>query len=269
VNIWPEDFIYGEFRASDMGLIPGRFDGTPDFTQDEIGMSLGITEEFIGGKPVPVHISTAHNGKLLLNITLVKNPCVYKNDDIFNEYELRSILRKISKKYQWTRVINSDSCEDIWFRCIVDNVSYNRLGNAVHGVTLSLQCDSLFGYSNENKIVIMAKSNEPFYIFNNTDDLEDYVLPYIVIKASSAGNLTISNLEDERETLIENVDADEVLTMDCKNKILTSSEPHDVLLNDFNMNWIRLLPDKNTFTSNMDCSIEFTFRVPRKVGVVG
>ena len=268
MNIWPEDFIYGEFRASDMGLIPGRFDGSPDFTEDEIGMSLNINEEFIGNKVVPVHISTAHSGKLLLSITLVKNPCIYKDDDSFNEYELRGIMRKISKKYQWTRAVNTDTCEDIWFRCVVDNVFYNRLGNKVYGVTLSLQCDSLFGYSNENKIVINAEANKPFYVFNNTDELEEYVLPIVEIKALGGGTLSIENNEDNRVFEINNVEDGEILFVDNKNKILKSSEPHSILLNDFNMNWIRLLPDKNTFVSNMNCRIEFVFRVPRKAGVV-
>lgn len=269
MTIWPNDFIYGDFRASEYGLIPGRFDGSMDFTEDELGMSITVNEEFIGSDPIPVHISTAFNGKLLLTITLVKNPCVFTNEDAFTEYECRSVLRNLLKKYQWTRVINDDNEEDIWFRCIVDGVSYNRLGNKVHGITLSLQCDSMFGYSNENYIKIQAKADEPFYIFNNTDDLEDYVLPEVVIKPKSSGILNIVCLDENRETEIKNIEADEVLQMDCKQKLLTSSEPHNVLLNDFNMNWIRLLPDRNTFVSNMDCELEFRFRVPRKVGVVG
>ena len=267
MNIWPNDFIYGEFRASDMGLIPGRFDGV-DFTEDSIGMGLTVNEQFIGNDPVPVHLGVSCNEKLLLTICLMKNPCVY-DDDAFNEYEIRTILRKVSRKYQWTKIINEELAEDIWFKCILNGVSYNRLGNKVVGITLSFECDSMYGWSILNTIRLNVEANKPFYVFNNTDELEGYVLPVVTATLSESGNLLVKNLEEDRASEILNIESDEVIVMDCKNKILTSSEPHELLLNDFNMNWIRLIPDKNTFVSNIGGTFVFEFRVPRKVGVVG
>ena len=43
---------------------------------------------------------------------------------------------------------------------------------------------------------------------------------------------------------------------------------HDLLLNDFNLGWPRLVPDKNEYMTDTDLIINFKFRVPRKVGFI-
>ena len=64
---------------------------------------------------------------------------------------------------------------------------------------------------------------------------------------------------------IKNVRNGEIITINSKAEVITSSMDHDLLLNDFNLNWIRLKPDANELIANMDSRITFKYRVPRKV----
>ena len=269
MEIFAKEFIMGEFNANDYGLITTSFSYDGE-SEEELGMKISTIEEFIGHNPVPVYMGHKYEDKLQLHITFTKNPCFWNNNLIFTEQDCRSILRVITgiKNYQWTKIAGDELDEDLWYRTKVINVSYKKIKNKVVGIILDLECDSQFAWSKENNITINARANIPFYIFNNTDDLNNYVLPYIIIKPSSAGTFEITNQSDKNWfTEIQNVKSNEIITIDSKKGILSSTD-HDLILDDFNLNWIRLVPGKNTFILNRDTTITFKFRVPRKVGVV-
>ena len=157
--------------------------------------------------------------------------------------------------------------DDIWFKAKIVNVSYQRIGGNVAGIVLELECDSFYGYSNEFNIQINAIANTPFYIFNNTDDVTNYVMPLTTITTKTNGTFTIKNVSDNNwSSEFSNLKANEILSVDSKNNILSSNIVHECLLNDFNLHWIRLVPDKNSFITNADATITFQYRVPRKVG---
>ena len=94
--------------------------------------------------------------------------------------------------------------------------------------------------------------------------------PIVSISALSSGDLSIINKTDNNWiSKIKNVKSKERITMDSKVQIISSNLIHELLLNDFNLGWFRLIPDKNEYISNMDIIISMTYRVPRKVGIVG
>ena len=86
---------------------------------------------------------------------------------------------------------------------------------------------------------------------------------------SSACILSITNKSDNNwKSEIKNVKANEKIIVDSQHQIISSSLSHNLLLNDFNLGWFRLVPDKNEYTINVNATITLKFRVPRKVGVV-
>lgn len=270
MEIFGKDLILGNFRLSDYGLILASFDYNGE-SEDDIGFSTNTIETFVGNEPVPIYLGEKYSDKLKPIIAICKCPEMNLGDKMyFTEKDCREILRIIGsmRGYQWMKVDGYSENEDIWFRSKVNKVSYQRVGGHVVGLIFEMECDSHYGYSRENVIRINAKADKPFYIFNNTDDWRNYVLPIVHITTSSDCNLQFINKTENWLTKIENVKASEKITIDSKNEIINSNIEHDLLLNDFNLQWIKLLPSKNEYTINVDATVEFVFREPRKVGIV-
>lgn len=270
IEILNQDLILGNFRSSDYGLIIGSFSYNGE-SEDNIGMNISTIEEFIGYNPVPIYLGQKYTDKLKLQITLIKNPCIFHDDLYFNEKDCRTILRILTgiKGYQWMKLITQILDEDLWYKAQISNVSYKRIGGHVAGIILDAVCDSYFAWSKEYNIAVNVKANHPFYIFNNTDDLNNYVYPIVSILSPSAGNLSVTNKSDYNWiSEIKNVKEHEKITIDSQHQIISSSLSQDLLLDNFNLGWFRLVPDKNEYVSNMDMTISMKYRVPRKVGVV-
>ncbi len=271
MEIFSKDIIFGNFRASDYGLMLGSFSYGDD-SEDELGITPSTIEEFIGQNPTPIYLGQKYEKKLTPMLTLVKNPCIHKNENMnFTERELRGLLRVLTGKrgYEWLKVINHEIDDDLWYKARVNNVSYQRVGGNVVGIVLEMECDSSFAWSKENVITINAKANKEFYIFNNTDDLHNYVLPEVTITFPHFNPffMLTNNSDNGWTTEIMQVQSGEKITINSKMGIIESSDDtHSPLMNDFNIHFIRLVPDKNEYVSNMDATITFKYRVPRKVG---
>lgn len=267
IEVFSQDFIFGNFRASDYGLILVSFNYNSD-ADNELGIAPTVIEEFIGYNPVPIYLGQKYENKLELSISVMKNPCIF-SDVYFTEKELRSILRITTgqKYYQWLKLFNQKIDEDLWYRARISNVSYKKVGGNIIGIIFTMSCDSAFAWSNENNINIKAKPGQHFYIHNNTDDLYNYIYPYIEIISTFGDDITVTNISDNNWTSeIQNVKSNEKITIDSQKEIITSNIEHVSLLNDFNLHYFRLIPDKNEYVSNTDIQIVFKYRVPRKVG---
>ena len=80
--------------------------------------------------------------------------------------------------------------------------------------------------------------------------------------------MEIVNLTDNNwTTVLKNISANEVITMDSKNEILESSLDR-LILNDFNMHFIRFVSGINKIQVNSDVMLNISFVYPRKVGFV-
>ncbi|WP_350494535.1 hypothetical protein, partial [Parabacteroides goldsteinii] len=64
-----------------------------------------------------------------------------------------------------------------------------------------MECDSQFAWSNEFNYTFNVSSSSSIILFNNSDNLYDYLLPKVTIKSnSSISNLSIVNLFDNNWT---------------------------------------------------------------------
>lgn len=266
MEVFGKDLILGEFRLSDYGMMLATFDSDGE-SEDEIGITIDTIEEFIGDNPIPRYLGDKYSNKIKPKVTFIKNPCSFGNNLYFSEKECRNILRTLTgiRGYQWMKVINDDNEDDIWFRSKIVNISSKRIGTGIVGLILEMECDSPFGWSSETLIDLSIKKGQTIRIFSNTDDMYNYIYPNVSITFKSSGNFVLTNITDNRETEIKSVKKNETIVMDCKNEVITSSLEHDLLLNDFNLNWFRLKPDANELSVNMDVRIVFRYRVPRKV----
>ena len=269
IELFSKDIIWDNFRASDHGLVPASFsyNGT---SEDEIGMMLTTSEEFVGNSPIPAYLGDKFSSKLGFQITLVKDPKIFHNHMFFTEKDCRWLLRELTGKkgYQWMKVVMHDFDEDIWYKAKIQNISYERIGSRIAGLILEFECDSFFAWTSEKNITISAKANQSFYVYNDSDDLTRYLYPIVSISPSVSGTLVITNITDNQVTEIKNVQKNEVISIDSQKEIITSNKNHDLLLDDFNLCWPRLTSGKNEYVTNANTVIILKYRLPRKVGIV-
>lgn len=271
MNLFGEDVIIGDFKLSDYGLMLASFDSGSSNEEEELGMDHETVEEYIGHNPVPIYLGAKYQNKLKSQITIIKNVDI--NTDIhFTEHECREVLRQLTgyKGYMNMQIHPYEFDELIYFNVRIIKASYKKVSGKVVGIILQLEFDSQFAWSKEFNISYNIKSGNTIRIYNRSDDLYNYLYPKVTISPlSSIQNLEIINTSDNNwTTIISNIANGETITMDSKNEILQSLNKDRIIMNDFNMHFIRLVPGENQIQSNNDIQITFNFRVPRKVGFI-
>lgn len=273
IDIFGSDAIIGDFQLSNYGLILASFDSASS-VDEELGMSHETIEEYIGHNPVPKFLGTSFNSKLMPTVTIIKDPRINYNttDKYFTEHECREILRQLTgfRGYKQMQILSYEIDELLFFYVRITNVKYQKVGGNIAGIILEMECDSQFAWSNEFHYIFNASPSSNIILFNNSDNLYDYLLPKVTIKSNSAiSNLSIVNLLDNNwSSTLKSLSANEIVTMDSNNSTLISSNPNRIISNDFNMHFIRLVPGKNEFKVSHDIQLAFTYRVPRKVGFI-
>ena len=273
INIFGSDAIIGDFQLSNYGLILASFED-PNSNDEEIGMNHETIEEYIGHSPTPKFLGASFSSKLTPTAVIIKDPCLNINeqDKYFTEHECREVLRQLTgfRGYRQMQILPYAFDELLFFNIRVVNVRYQKVGGHVAGIILDMECDSQFAWSNEFNYTFNVSSSSSIILFNNSDNLYDYLLPKVTIKSnSSISNLSIVNLFDNNWTsTLKSLSANEIVIMDSNNSTLMSSNPNRIISNDFNMHFIRLVPGKNEFRVSHDIQLTFTYKVPRKVGFI-
>jgi len=266
-----DDLIFNDFRMKDFLLISGNgSDGEIDDTEN-MSLTPTITSVFVGDNAHSTFTSQKYDSANEFTVKFARSYCNGSENDYFTENELRHYNRLLTGKpgYSWLKLVNNQSMEtDFYYRAMVSKIEYERLGIHVVGFDVTFQTDGGRAYSEEQTVDISATADTPFYVFNNSDDLWDYLLPKVEITLSTSGTLTLKNITDDWESEVTDCTAGEILTMDSSKNLLTSSVSRRFILNDFNLRWIRLRPGKNEFTCNQNATLKFTFRAARKVGYV-
>ena len=273
INIFGSDAIIGDFQLSNYGLILASFED-PNSNDEEIGMNHETIEEYIGHSPTPKFLGASFSPKLTPTAVIIKDPCLNINeqDKYFTEHECREVLRQLTgfRGYRQMQILPYEFDELLFFNIRVVNVRYQKVGGHVAGIILDMECDSQFAWSNEFNYTFNVSASSSIILFNNSDNLYDYLLPKVTIKSnSSISNLSIVNLFDNNWTsTLKSLSANEIVIMDSNNSTLISSNPNRIISNDFNMHFIRLVPGKNEFRVSHDIQLTFTYKVPRKVGFI-
>lgn len=267
MDVYGNDMCYGDFRLSDYGFMLASF-STED--EEELGNDYEVIEEYIGGNPVPLYLGAKYTNKLEPTVTIIKNMCGRNYEPGFTEHECREVLRQLTgfRGYRLLQVKLDNFDELYYFFARTKSVSYKKYNGDVVAIILNLECDSQFAWSKEFDYKYEMKAGEKNVFINMSDDLYNYLLPKVTILSPTAvDELTITNITDNNwETVIKDVSANEEIMMDSKNCRLMSSHTGRYMLNDFNMHFIRFLPGRNEFTASSDCTLLLNFRVPRKVG---
>ncbi len=265
-----KDVQIGNFVASEYNLMPIAFDynGLDD---NDFSMGSETDEEYIGRNTIPLDYGSNHHGKLEFYITFAKNMCSQNTEKTFNNFEIRSILRELTGKQYYRDLYFIDyelhTDERIHYRVKITQTERTRINGNIVALKFTFQCDSFWAYTDEQYIEFLIKDNQTISFYNSSDELNDYLCPQIEITSSSAiDELSIVNKSDNnRTTTIKNINADEIIYLNSKREIISSSNEDRIIVNDFNLKWVKFIPGKNELTFSKGCKIKIKYQLLRKV----
>lgn len=261
------DFEYDGKTLTDLGYIICQFDAGSG------------TETISNGSPITFNTVSADYGKnnylisseysepLTATIQLCKNDCI--NDDMeITPEEVREITRWLNRRTFLPLKLINDKDEDLYTEASF-NVSCIYIADIIYGLELQLTTNKSFLLRSERVIKLNCTSaDSTFDIYDNSEEI-GYINAKAEIFVKTAGDLTIQNSIDNRQTYIANCQAEETITLDYP--IITSNKNSHKIQNDFNWNFIRISntsdSNKNTLTISLPCEIVLTYSPIAKIGL--
>ena len=270
--MYATNFEYADEKLSDYGMIICKFDGASgfetvssgsDITFNQIALNKG-NRFFIG--------SSTYESAITTTIQICKNPCIVDSQDemVISTAELSAIQRWLCRKNQYNKFkIYQEDYEHIYWNATF-SAKQIELNGKVMGMELTLYTDAPFAYMDELSIEEDCSENLTFDIYDASDE-EGYIYLDMKITIGQSGDFTLkNNLEDGRYLSIKNCTKGEIITINGKSHIISSTS-HVDLANDFNYCYPKIInsyaDNKNTFTSNIPCKITLSYSPIRKVGI--
>ena len=287
------DFVYDGYKLSDYGCMVGS---VVTENSDSISMGSVIRLETVmnHGAYRSEIVNADYPDVYTVTFDVFKTPCD-DQADYFTDQEVSWFMRWLNRKEykKFEPIYDTDDFENVFLMGTFTECRAINLQGQVYGFTLTFTTNSPFAYIDYNSNVYdlvndgvtfdiinpYNKQSETltggtFTILDESDELGSIYPSKFIIEVSQAGRLVIWNERDERTryTEVKNCVVNEMITFDCIHKVITSSNLHDGLSNDFNYVFPRLKNDMdsnyNIFHVTLDGSVEIEYKPVRKVGVI-
>lgn len=268
------DFSFGNDKLSDYGCMVASI--TTSFS-DSSPIGSKISFETLKSKITNKNkiASVTYEDPSEITFDICKKNCDGNNTISFSDSDISLLSRWLnSKTYEKFKPIYDDaSYADVYFHGTFTSLSAISVGKDVVGMTLTFTPNSPFGYEDEKEIYVSIDSSSSNFTFYNDSDEVGYLYPTLFeITFKEDCDLTIINSLDAKNTVIKNCKNGEIITMDCENKVITSSKSHVSLYNDFNYNFPRFVNTleecENTLNVSALCKIRIVYSPIRKAGII-
>lgn len=273
------DFEYNGKRLSHFNCTLGFVDSSSD---DAVAIRSPLElNTFIQNGSNKSRISnTNYKDPLIVTFNIVKANCYDEEDIYIDDHELTQMMDWLdTKKYQELKVYYDDgSFYDVVFYAVLTESSSIRVGEGIAGLTLTFSTNAPYGFTEPIVTRKNLQANEDFMIHPDSHEIGILLPKSFVITLNNTppnGKLIVQNDQDAEQTEIANCANGEVITLDCQNKLISTTNTRDTFHKDFNYNYPRLIIKRdvlnvqpNTFKSNTACEIKVEYQGVRKVGVV-
>lgn len=263
------DFEYDGLLLSDFGCIMCSFDSAGLETVTNGSNITFNTSPILNGSK---HIltNTQYDECLTAPFQICKNPCICSSqeDSYFSIEEQTEIMRWLNRKEFLKFKLIKEGYENIFFNGSF-NVSKKVLGDYCIGFELNLTTDAPFAFYETVKKTFKATAANYTESFKDISDEIGFIYPEVEITCNATGDLIIHNELENRDTIIKNCVAGEIITM--KSPIISSSISTHKIQNDFNYNFFRVANNYrdrvNKITFSLPCTMKISYNPIRKVGV--
>lgn len=204
---------------------------------------------------------TKYSDVCRLDITVMK-----LSGDEFGIEKTREIYKWLTgaTQYSWMDLYVGD---EVKYRmlCFAQNVRPYKLDSRIVGFIITMESSSPWCFSPLQTVSQTLTGEETIRIDNPSDDMYTLTPMKTVFKNTSGKSLTITNNTLDQTTQINNIAANEIVTL-SENMLITSDKPSRVFGNDFNYVWPQLKNGVNEFTVNGKGNITFEYIYCIKVG---
>lgn len=163
------DFVFNGERLSDHNLMICNFDGS-ESTQN------GGDVTFITVKPPysdkHTYYTYSYETPISLTFSICKNPCKTTDEDMCLNQDEQSYLKRWLQRadgYYWL-AFDQDGFEDVWFNSKF-NLQPHFIDGRVVGYDVTVDTDSPYGYSQENKNEFSIKVGDSYKIIDYSDSV--------------------------------------------------------------------------------------------------
>ncbi len=270
------DFSYHDEKLSDYGCIVANINTG---TQNSVQLGTAIQLDTIKTRQNYTNkiINVTYNDVITATFDICKNPCLYKTQRelAFSDGEISHFMRWLNQKqyYKFKPIYKDGMYSDLYFYGTFTSVSAILFNGNVIGFTLTFTSNSPFGYVDDKEFMVsLHENNRQFIFFDDSDEIGNLYPYFFQLECLAAGKLLIENNLDRENTIINNCAQNEIITMDCANKIIQSSKSHPTLYNDFNYHYPRIINNmenrRNLFTISLPCNITIRYAPTRKAGII-
>ena len=219
-------------------------------------------------------IGTKYDNVYTRTIGIIKNPCGGDQEDFYLTNDDISEMTKwlCRKTYRWFRWVDDDDLTDEVWHEVKFNVANEEIGGRVTGLNLTIETNRPYGLTRNIKNKWDTTSNSRHIVIIKSDE-EGYIYPDMTIKVKEGGDISFTNLFDDRQTEIKNCAGGEIITIHGGDvlQIESSNENHDLSL-DFNYVFPRFVStyetnSNNVFTATGAAEVLMEYRGIRKVGI--
>nr|DAY37249.1 MAG TPA: distal tail protein [Bacteriophage sp.] len=270
------DFEYDGESLSDYKLMVGVINGSSGVQTVSSGAELTFNQVRPVGSSRFNITSAVYESAYSTSFEVFRNPCLASSQDemSLSIEEISAIQRWLCRKDGYKRFkINQDGFEHVYWNGTFSSKQIELNGQII-GLELTLYTDSSFAFMNEVSVEYNCSAGTSFHFWDNSDEITDFnnqLLPNLEITILSKGNFKLENSRDNKVMKIDNCVSNEIISINGKNQLISSSESSHDLANDFNYFFPRIINSYNDrcniFTPNLDCKIKITYSPIRKVGI--
>lgn len=263
-----EDFKYDGMLLSDYGYIVCSFDSA-DLNTVSNGGNLTFNTSSMDYGQKWLLASTYYDAVYEATFSICKDPCNSKSGDIdpMSIYEVRDLTRWLNRRDFCKFTPIAKGYENTFYEGSF-NIGVIQLGGSILGLELTFTTNSPYARHDEILHEFTVQENGHINIMDLSDDI-GYEYVNMEVTCKSAGNLTIHNDMEDRNTVVNNCTAGEIITFN--HPIINTSVSSHKIQNDFNYNFPRLAnvfnSKKNVLTFSLPCDVKLSYCPNRKVGV--
>lgn len=259
------NFQYDQEYASDYQLTVCSFSDSGGVENAPGGSEFSADQIKITGTDEFAIITSDYASALLFTFQACKIDANHSPAEISAE-EFSKINRWVNRKESHKFKIDSAGYEHIYFMGRF-NIQAVKIKGILYGIEFTFISDYPYGFMDE---ITNTYSGKEFMVYNHSDETGD-IYPYTVIKCLESGDLRIVNSMDSEEFELKNCSVNEIITVDNKHRVITSSDSNHDLNEDFNFNYIKLCNTygerRNNYTSSFNIEMEIKYSPIRKVGI--
>lgn len=266
-------FEFNGIKSSVYGLYLCRFDGSNDGIKT-LGNEVGIKTVKSPREHRFIKAYSTYETPLTFSFQVVKYECGRDIMEI-GQRELANILKWLVRRDYCYLRFDQDGWDHVFYNCSLKVQKYEIEGK-IFGLEIKATCDAPWGYSEQKEFSFTLNPKKHFVLHHYSDEEGGFLPDIVKIEVLENCDLQVANTfyigqdpEREKKILVEikNCRAGELLCFD-RHKNISSSAPHDDLMNDFNYVFLELYSDfyssKNTITANHNCNISMNYRAIRK-----